>query len=286
MSPTTSRLKGWQRILLFIIPYLFCIGTFQFIGMRIAQVDFTDPEHSQSNIQSLIIHIFDWMGTFLILGFFMRFVDKKPFMQLGFSIKNKSADIGYGILLGLLIMSLGFGILIALNEVLFEGISYDFKELLVSILFFVVIAVVEESVFRGYIQRNLMLSFNKYVALLISAVLFSLAHGLNPNVSLLPLLNIFLAGILLGISYLHTKNLWFPIALHFSWNFFQALYGFEVSGQAFYALIESKIPVPNLLNGGAFGFEGSYIATLFQLLAIAAIHGYYTQSKTQAERIN
>ena len=60
---------------------------------------------------------------------------------------------------------------------------------------------------------------------------------------------LFLAGVLLGVSYVYTKNLWFPVALHFSWNFFEALFGFNVSGQDFYSLIDFNITEKNLLNG-------------------------------------
>lgn len=280
MTEQTSRFKGWQRILLFIAPYLFCVIAFQLLGMLVAQVDFTDSSQARTTTQSLIIHFFDLLGTLLILWLFMRFVDKKPFIQLGFQTKNRLHEFAMGLLLGLLIMSLGYGFLYTVNELIFLNFNIDFIELLLSVFFFLIIAVVEESIFRGYIQRNLMLSFNKYVALLISAVIFSLAHGLNPNVSALGLLNIFLAGILLGISYTYTKNLWFPIALHWSWNLFQGLYGFNVSGQNFYNLINFKIEEANKLNGGAFGFEGSYLSIIAQAVAIAAIF-YYYQNKSK-----
>jgi membrane protease YdiL (CAAX protease family) len=46
------------------------------------------------------------------------------------------------------------------------------------------------------------------------------------------MLNIFLAGIFLGAYYINRRNLWFPIGLHFAWNFCQgSVFGFEVSGE-------------------------------------------------------
>ena len=32
-----------------------------------------------------------------------------------------------------------------------------------------------------------------------------------------------IAGLFLGINYIYTRNLWFSIFFHFSWNFFQPL---------------------------------------------------------------
>jgi membrane protease YdiL (CAAX protease family) len=118
-------------------------------------------------------------------------------------------------------------------------------------------------------------SFNPFVALFISSIFFSLIHGSNPNVTTLGLCNIFFAGFFLGASYVFTKNLWFPIGLHFSWNFFQAMFGFKVSGLDSYSIIEFTIPENNILNGGEFGFESSILSLLIILFSTILIWKYY-----------
>jgi len=123
-----------------------------------------------------------------------------------------------------------------------------------------------------------MISFDKYVALIISSLLFSLMHWFNPNIDLFGFIDLFLAGILLGISYVYTKNLWFPIALHFSWNLTQSFLGFNVSGQDAYSIIEFTIPENNLLNGGDFGFEGSIFSIIAQIVFIIIIVNYFNKS--------
>ena len=108
-----------------------------------------------------------------------------------------------------------------------------------------------------------MSSFNKYVALVLSSLLFAILHIFNPNTSAIGMINLFLAGILLGVSYIYTKNLWFPVALHFSWNFFQGpVFGFHVSGLDMNAIIIQKPQEEQLFSGGTFGFEGSILATV------------------------
>ena len=87
--------------------------------------------------------------------------------------------------------------------------------------------------------------------------------------------NLVLAGIFLGIAYIYTKNLWFPIALHFSWNLFQTLLGFKVSGQESYSIIEFNLKENNLINGGEFGFEGSILSVMFQIVFIIVIVKYF-----------
>lgn len=259
-----KKYKGWGRVLSIIIPYLIIVSIFQLIGYSVAGIDFSEADRPiKTSLQQLTINFFGLIGTFIILWVFMKFVDKESFTKLGFQTKGRLIDFVIGLITGLIIMTLGYGFLISIKEISFLKVNFNFNEIIISVLLFTVVAIVEETLLRGYILKNLMFSFNKYVALIVSSILFSLMHALNPNVDLFSLFNLFLAGILLGLSYIYTKNLWFPIALHLSWNLFQTFFGFNVSGKDTYSIIEFKISEANLLNGGAFGFEGSYLSIYY-----------------------
>ncbi|MGK0253496.1 MAG: membrane protease YdiL (CAAX protease family) [Mariniflexile sp.] len=275
--------RGWKRVLLLIIPYIFIVGFFQFIGALILGIDLSDIENIQSSSQILALSVFDFLGTFLVIWLFMRFVDKEKFIKLGFETKDRFNDFLIGIGIGAIIMSAAYFLLLFLGEIDYQRIFFDYKETIISIVLFIIVAIVEEVLCRGYILRNLMISFNKYVALIISSLLFSLMHSFNPNVDLFALTNIFLAGILLGLSYIYTKNLWFPIALHLSWNLSQTLYGFNVSGKDTYSIIEFTISDKNLLNGGAFGFEGSILSIISMLITIIGIWIFYNRKKNKSQ---
>ena len=274
-------MKTVGRIFLFIISYMIIAGTFQLIGMLVAGIDFDNLELVETATQRLISGVFNLAGTFLVIWLFMKFVDKEHFVKLGFQTKNRLKEFITGITLGLIIMATGYFLLLIFKEIYFIKVNFDLKEILISVVYFTIVSFVEETLIRGYVLKNIMSSFNKYAALIVSSILFSLMHAFNPNVDLFSLFNLFLAGILLGLSYIYTKNLWFPIALHFSWNLFQTLLGFNVSGQDTYSIIEFKINESNLLNGGAFGFEGSYLSIIAQLLTIIAIGIYYNKKKTE-----
>lgn len=275
MPQKQSSIKGYLRIILLIIPYFLVVGVFQFVGLLITGVDYTNIDAQQTSLQHFIVSIFNLTGTFLVLWFFMKFVDKEKFISLGFQIKNRLKDINIGFCFGFIIMSTGLLILIALDQVEFIEVNFSLKELILSIFVYILVAVAEEVLFRGYILRNLMFSYNNYIALIMSSLLFAVAHLANPNMNWFSFLDLFFAGILLGASYIYTKNLWFPIALHFSWNFFQTLFGFNVSGQDFYSLIELKITEKNMINGGDFGFEGSIFSIVVQIMLISIIFIYY-----------
>lgn len=77
------------------------------------------------------------------------------------------------------------------------------------------------------------------------------------------------AGLLLGSAYIYARNLWFPIAIHFAWNFTETgIFEASVSGNAVNKdLLTTKIDGVDWLTGGKFGPEGSVQATLFCLVA-------------------
>lgn len=72
-------------------------------------------------------------------------------------------------------------------------------------------AVFEEWFFRGSLQKFLTKKFEKkWIAIVITAVVFSVFHG--EFFSLMPRI---LLGLVLGYVYFYTQNLWYPIIIHF-----------------------------------------------------------------------
>lgn len=70
----------------------------------------------------------------------------------------------------------------------------------------------EEMIYRGYILRTLR-AYGDWFAILISSLLFSLMHG---NLRQIPFA--FIVGLVLGLLYVCTNNIWLPIAVHFANN--------------------------------------------------------------------
>jgi membrane protease YdiL (CAAX protease family) len=281
--------KGWLTAILSIIPFFIFAILFQGIGLGftsalgeygIIEFDFDTYFEVEDVMRDYIaadtiIQYFDLIGIFLLLWILMKYVDKEPFINLGFSLKGKMKDIILGMVLGFLLMAVGYSILILLGEIKFVSFNYDLKSIILLFLLFIAVSLVEETYVRGYVLKNLLKSFNPVISLIISSAIFALLHFFNPNVNYIALTELFIAGILLGISYVYTKNLWFPIALHLSWNFFQVMFGFNVSGMDTYSLIEFEILENNNINGGDFGFEGSYLSILFSLIMIYFLWRYY-----------
>lgn len=267
--------NGWIKallsFLLIFIPQI--LGT---AVLLIFQYDLSKISSARIDLNTMIVLEYSMIIFMaILLWLFMKFIDKQPFVQIGLQTKGRLKEFNYGILLGFIIMTTAFLFLLSINEIVFSNFSLSLDKVLLSVILFVGVSIFEEVVFRGYLLKNLLESFNPFVALFISSIFFSLIHGSNPNVTTLGLCNIFLAGFFLGASYVFTKNLWFPIGLHFSWNFFQAMFGFKVSGLDSYSIIEFTIPENNILNGGEFGFESSILSLLIILFSTIFIWKYY-----------
>ena len=282
--------KGWFRVVIIIPAFFFFAVIFQLLGVGasaflsgLGLFDFSIQDlDSFSNLPAMtIIQYFDLIGIFILLWLFMKYIDKEPFMNMGFEIKGKRNDIILGMTLGLFMMAVGYLVLSWLGEIQFLKINYELSSIIWLFILFIGVSILEETFVRGYVLKNLLKSFNPIISLVISSGIFSLLHFLNPNVNYLALTELFIGGIALGISYVYTRNLWFPFAFHLSWNFFQVIFGFNVSGMDTYSLIEFEIFEPNSLNGGDFGFEGSYLSIIFTLIIIYFLNNYYKKFKTK-----
>lgn len=262
-------------IVLFIVAWLCVTGILQLSGAFLAGADFFNTEILTPK-QNAIIYLASLIGSFLTVYVFRRYVNHKSFISLGFSFRKRLPDLLIGSAIGCLIMIAGFLILTSVDQIAVESVSVNISDLLWSLMLFACVSVLEEMVSRGFILGNLMDCMNRHAALLLSSLLFSLTHLFNPNTALLPMFNLFLAGILLGSAYIYTRNLWFAIGMHLFWNFVQGpILGFKVSGTSTSTLVKLHYPENNSVNGGEFGFEGSVVCTIFMLIAITIIMWYY-----------
>ena len=138
-----------------------------------------------------------------------------------------------------------------------------------ALLLWALVAWNEELLFRGYLLVNLRDGLNTPWAVVLSSLLFAVAHGQNPHMGWPALLGLVLAGLFLADGWLTTGRLWLPLGLHLGWNLFEGtVFGFPVSGMTFPSLVVSDIHGPTLLTGGAFGPEAGLL--LVPALALGA----------------
>lgn len=147
----------------------------------------------------------------------------------------------------------------------------------------VAIGVYEELLLRGYVLTNVAEGLTAFVglraavvgALALSSAGFGLLHGANPNATALGVLTITLAGVFLGLGYVYTGSLAFPIGAHITWNLTHVLVGVPVSGLDFgIRLLHTDVSGPRLIHGGGFGPEGGLLGVGMTVVGCLLAVGY------------
>lgn len=173
-------------------------------------------------------------------------------------------EMPLGLLIGAALFTLMTGIVAAMGGIRVEGVN-GVGALWAMLAMAVTSGTIEEILFRGILLRHIESMLGTWAALLITSVLFGVAHLSNPGASLFAAFAIAMeAGILLGAAYLWTRRLWVPMGIHAAWNFTQGwVFSVPVSGgKAPDGLLATVREGPDWLTGGAFGLEASVIAML------------------------
>ncbi len=213
-------------------------------------------------------------GAFVVI----RFVDKRPFRDLGFALHDRvPVEIAQGLGAGLVMLGALWAVEAAAGWARFGFSAGAWRTLLrdggLYLVTFACAATLEEVLARGYIFQALIDGIGRGGAVAASSALFGLGHVMNPHAGVFSLVNAVLAGAWLAAAYLKTRSLWLPTALHLSWNFFMAyLFGFAVSGlRVSHPVMRLEQGGPEWLTGGAYGPEGGLACTAVLLLSTAWI---------------
>ncbi|XRQ08678.1 CPBP family intramembrane glutamic endopeptidase [Actinomadura welshii] len=178
------------------------------------------------------------------------------------ALKGAVTRTGLGLLVGFGVFGAVIGNIAFLGHYRIEG-SGSATGALALLGFMAGAAVTEEVIFRGVLFRVLEERLGTWVSLLLTGTLFGAWHmaaGVWGAIAIAVS-----AGGLLAAAYAATRNLWFPIGLHFAWNYAGAgIFGTDVSGRsAPDGLVDGVTSGPVLVSGGDFGPEASMYAIVF-----------------------
>ena len=217
----------------------------------------------------LLTVVLSFLVNLTMVYVFRKFVDRRSVHSLGFDFRNRIHDAIAGVLIPVVILGMVTLLLYFSGNLEWADISFEATHFVAGLFIMIIVAIGEEIVFRGYILNNLLQSVNRWLALGISALLFAMMHSNNPEVTIISVLNLFVAGILLGLNYIFTRNLYFAILLHTSWNFLQGpVLGFPVSGVQLESVLHPEVKGNEFITGGGFGLEGSLLTAMLIAVAI------------------
>ena len=257
----------FKLLLIPILVVIFIIVLNQFLILPLMPIfnDSLEEIFSFSGTSNLVDEAF---CLFLSI-FLMTKISKLKIEQLGFTKDNIVFSYLKGALFGTLQIFTVFFIIFGLKaiDVYYVG-NISILLLIKVFIIFIFQALLEEILFRGY----LMPFFSKVIGIKFTitllSFLFTCIHLFNPNLDIIGLANVFLAGITFSLIYYYTGNLWLVGAMHTLWNFILGfIVGSQISGIITYNSVFFSIPVENkdLISGGVFGFEASIVTTIVEL---------------------
>jgi membrane protease YdiL (CAAX protease family) len=215
----------------------------------------------------LLAAVLVWFGY----RFYVRRIEKRQPTELATS--GMARELGAGLLLGAALVALTFAVLAALGAYRFGGVNAVNLMLLVPLAELVLVGMAEEMMFRGVVFGVTERALGSKAAIVISALVFSLAHLPNDGVSVLAVAVIAAYGVMQAALYMKTRRLWACIGTHIAWNYcVSQVFSSTVSGHAATdGLLRGELVGNAMLTGGGFGVEGSLVT----LLLIAAAAAYW-----------
>lgn len=211
-----------------------------------------------------------------------RWLEGLPWRALGLSPHPRwLRDFLIGSLLGIASLALATAIATAGGGLSFTISSRDAllqvgQTLIFSAVLFILAALFEEALFRGYPLQTLTRAGLIAFGVLVTSIAFAAVHMENPNFKAgLPILNLLFAGVWLAVAYLRTRSLWFPLGVHWAWNWaLGSLFGLPVSGitdLAPHPLLHGIDLGPAWLTGGSYGIEGGLACTITLIVSTVFI---------------
>jgi membrane protease YdiL (CAAX protease family) len=277
-----GRLRSGWRLLLFVFALLI-INFLLVTGLRIFYVIGHEyfPPTSQGAFIADVIYRLTLLISALGAGYVCtRFLEGLPWRALGLTLHvHWLRDLLIGSAVGIASLSLAAAVATAAGGLRFTASGTQMlmqvgKTLVSSALLFIVAGLAEEAMFRGYPLQTLSRARLAWFGVFLTSVPFAMVHLWNPNAGPGPFANTALAGVWLALAYLRTRSLWFPLGIHWAWNWaLGSLFGLPVSGLKIvsHPLLQGNDLGPAWLTGGSYGIEGGVACTLALLLSISFI---------------
>jgi membrane protease YdiL (CAAX protease family) len=274
--------SGWRLATFFAaaVALYILVGVLLWVGIAIVHATGLNIPYERQ-VQDLIFR-FLFLATGLIAGYVCaRFLEGLPWRSLGLTLhKNWLKDLVVGSVVG--ILSLSFAVLIGKlagsfqftfsDRTIMAGVA---KSLIGSALLFIVAALAEEAMFRGYPLQTLTRARLMWLGVFLTSVPFAGVHLFNPHtVPGFTFANTALAGIWLALAYLRTRSLWFPLGVHWAWNWaLGSVFGLPVSGLKIVSspLLKPTDVGPAWLTGGDYGIEGGAACTIALIISSVLI---------------
>jgi membrane protease YdiL (CAAX protease family) len=195
-----------------------------------------------------------------------------------------------GALVGFCEISLLMALIAAFGGYSFGSIALNGGQLVYTAvswaIFFVVVGLLEEFLFRGYTQYTLTEGIGFWPAAVVLSASFSLVHLRNPGEGWVGAAGVFAIGLIFCFALKRTGNLWFCVGMHAAFDYGETfLYSVPNSGMVFEGHLSSAtLHGPLWLTGGTAGPEGTVFSFVTMGLVALAIHVLFPAKPAEPSR--
>ncbi|PCF83573.1 CPBP family intramembrane glutamic endopeptidase [Staphylococcus delphini] len=265
------QLEGFVKLI--CIPVLIGLVTFLLPSLISPMIGLLkgNPTFEIGSVASII----GMLVTVILMPIVMTKVSKIKLSTLGITKEKAITQILIGSAVGILALSFVACVIFLLGGIKIESNSLMLTTGLIGGLFFFILqGTWEDLIYRSYLMPHFSKKYGDKIAVIATSVIFTLGHALNPNMQILPVMNLFIAGVVFALVYYYSGNLLFVGALHGLWNFSQGyIFGAEVSGNSIPVSLFKSIAIPGkeVISGGDFGFEGGIVTTIVGLILIIVL---------------
>ena len=237
-------------------------------------------------IDSLELKLFSFTSIFLVTLFWAKVIEKSSYAALGLRKERALKDFFIGWLIGGALLTTCVIIMYLLEALNFTGFNLSINIVIRFLILMVLWSIqgsTEELLARGWMFSSISAKHSVYVGIIFSSLFFGLLHLGNDGLSIIPIIDLVLFGVMACLFMLKTNSLWMVCGIHAAWNCFQGnVFSFKVSGiDSGVAFIDVATKGNSLINGGAFGVEGSLVSVIVQVIVI----GYLSYDLYQKGRL-
>jgi membrane protease YdiL (CAAX protease family) len=285
---------GW-RVLMFITLFAVLLGGFVLIragGPEAFREQYRNQNQSQITITPLLMGGSEAI-TLLVLcvaALVMGKIEHRKFGEYGLPLRLAlRKDFWVGSLTGFLAISGTLLTMFLLHGFRVTGLALHGTAILSSLfgwaIAFLLVGLVEEFLFRGYIQYTLTSGIGFWPAAFVISGLFGLGHFFNSHENAVGSEAVVLFGLLLCLFLRRTGNLWCAVGFHLGYDWGQMFYGVPDSGIVpYHNLLNSTLSGPQWLTGGMVGPEASFLTPLALLVVALIFSRYYPETRYQVEK--
>jgi uncharacterized protein len=269
-----GRLRSGWRLLLYVFAFIaasFLLATILRVAFLAARA--AAPSFPYADYLAEMTFRISTLAAALIAGYLcVRLFEGLPWRSLGLTLhRGWVRDLIFGSAIGIGALGLAVAIAAAAGGLRFSFAGSEMlpavgRSLVSSAVLLLAAALAEEAVFRAYPLQTFTRAHLAVLGILLTSLPFGFVHLTNPNVVPgVTFANTVFAGVWLAAAYLRTRSLWFPLGVHWGWNWALGwIFGLPISGLRIvsHPILTGEDAGPAWLTGGKYGIEGGVACSI------------------------